>query len=160
MVKEIPLSKGYVALVDDEDFELVSGYKWYAQVLKGVVYAASRKDRLFMHRLILAVEEELLVDHINHNGLDNRRINLRAATKSQNNANQRTRLHTSRFKGVCLFVDKRSGWTRWMSQITVNKKNIHLGYFKVEEEAARVYNEAALRHFGEYALINIIEGVS
>lgn len=110
--------------------------------------------RLEMHRLILDLppyhEAKFDVDHINGNGLDNRRENLRITTRAQNLANTAARVGTSSFKGVCL--DKRTG--RWKGQITVDGKNRSLGQYDTEEEAAAVYNAAALEAWGEYARLN------
>jgi hypothetical protein len=157
MVKEIPLTRGMVALVDDEDHDLVTAFKWHTMVATcGHRWYAVRSWRSprpgteYMHRMLLAAERGLDVDHINGNGLDNRRVNLRLATRRQNNWNQRSFVGTSRYKGV--------HWaTRdfvWTAHIKYDGRNRHLGNFKVEEEAAMAYDAAAKIHFGEFARLN------
>lgn len=149
---------GRVALVDDEDYELVRAYRWYIkEVARGdrvriQSYAAAntwregRRTRIMMHRLITGY---LLVDHINHNGLDNRRANLRPATASQNGANARPRAGgTSQFKGVCW----RPRYGKWQARIGRAGRN--LGSFATEEEAARAYDAAARELWGEFARLN------
>jgi hypothetical protein len=160
-MKEIPLTRGYVAIVDDEDFEALSQHKWCALVLPRKVYAmrgiGGRKNRkyLFMHRVIVGANPSVKVDHENHDGLDNRRCNIRIATHGQNQQNQRKqkRATSSSFKGVtwCKNEDK------WKAQIQHNHKHIHLGYFDKEHEAATCYNAAAVQRFGEFASLNVIQ---
>jgi len=101
-----------------------------------------------MHRLIMGNPQGMEVDHINGNGLDNRRCNLRVVTTSQNQANQHARRGRSSFKGV---FKQRS---RWRARIHVQQKGINLGSFLTEEEAARAYDAAALHYFGEHACLN------
>lgn len=159
-MKRIPLSKGYMALVDDEDFDDLARFTWNALTRKSddLVYATSRLGRvgvvpLYMHRYLLQVDgRSVYVDHINGDGLDNRRCNLRIATNSQNQANNRpqSRPMASRFKGVSWHGRDRL----WRASIKVNQKVIGLGYFKVEEDAARAYDAAAVRYFGEFARPN------
>lgn len=155
-VRTISLSQGYVALVDESAACLVEGRPWHIEKKKGgLLYAISRHKRaiVWMHRLILGVPDGVLVDHRDGNGLNNRRSNLRPATKTQNAQNSRPSLgFTSRFKGV--------GWYRgrnrscWRARIRVDGTQIHLGIFDSEEEAARCYDAAALRLFGEFARLN------
>jgi len=138
------------ALVDDEDYEWLSQHKWSANP-DG--YALSRLGTTHgplvrMHRLILSCKND--VDHINGNRLDNRRQNLRPATRAQNSANQRPRGGSSKFKGVSWH--KKAG--KWMAYIMVNYKRVYLGLHVVEEDAARAYDIAAMRLFGEFALTN------
>jgi hypothetical protein len=158
-VKEIPLTRGLVALVDDEDFELVSQYKWYAQKNTGsrTFYAKSctlRKrtgQSLSMHRLILAAPDGLLVDHINGNGLDNRGSNLRLATNAQNAQNCAGRFGSvSKFKGVAFHRRHKC----WIAKIAHQARAYHLGYFNSEVEAARAYDQKARELFGEFARLN------
>lgn len=149
----IPLTRGLVALVDDEDYERVAAFgSWsgarYSR--SGLFYAsrASSGTTIYMHRFILSASKGEEVDHRNHDGLDNRRSNLRLATKSQNHGNERkTDLPTtSRFKGVSASLKK-----GWRAQIMVNGLNRHIGYFVSENDAAAAYAEAARAAFGEFA---------
>lgn len=157
---EIQLTQGKVAVVDTADYGLVSQYKWHAMKVPHVddlwyattnVYAGGRQARVYMHRLIMNAPKGVEVDHANHNGLDNRRENLRLASRSQNHGNMRKiRGTTSRYKGVCWY--KRNG--KWGARIQPRSTFIHLGYFDSEEEAARAYDAAAIRYFGEFARLN------
>lgn len=156
-MKEIPLTQGYVALVDDEDFERVNAFKWFAVRDKRKVYARRSGERVgksrlnvHMHRFILGCDKQ--VDHIDDNGLNNQKRNLRLANDSQNRANQRkqSRPTTSKFKGV--------SWHRaanaWVAQIGVNGTRKHIGTFKDEVDAAQAYNFMAEEIFGEFASYN------
>lgn len=112
-----------------------------------------RQCRIHMHRLILGLDsrDTRLCDHKNGNGLDNRRANLRIATTSQNLANRgKTRRNTSGYKGVMWFKRKR----KWYARIRVSGKSVHLGYFDDPIDAAKAYDDAALKHFGEFAKTN------
>lgn len=163
---EVPLSQGLVALIDDVDRDIKDGV-WHAVASNKTFYAIQNIQingewvtTARMHRLILQrvldrplIDDEL-VDHVDHNGLNNRRENLRLATRAQNSANQGIRSNnTSGMKGVS--KDKRSG--KWYAYITANRKLMHLGTFHSKTEAAIAYNTAALQHFGEYAYLNPIE---
>ena len=151
---EIPLSNSSkVALVDAEDVELVSQYRWRISKIdlesQDWSYAITGPRHFSMHRLVLGAPEDLFVDHINHDTLDNRKENLRLATASENLANQRIHSNnTSGFKGV--------GWHRnaWRAYIKHQGRDIHLGRFSDPEEAARVYDAAARYFFGEFAYPN------
>lgn len=154
-MKEIQLTQGKVAWIDDEDFYLVSETGWTA-ICKGhkrtLWYAVTwNNGRAFeMHRLIMGFPEGREVDHRNGNGLDNRRENLRIATTAQNQANQRKSCGVSRFKGVDL---NRKAHT-WRARIMQGQKSLHLGMFKTEEAAARAYDRAATELWGEFAWLN------
>ena len=163
MAREIPLTQGYVAIVDDEDYEWLAARSWHIQKSQRRkdgsmrLYAAGyelvdgRTKVPSMHRVILGAPRGLMVDHKNGNGLDNRRENLRIATGSQNNANAPKRANcSSRFKGVSWFKNLQ----RWNAKIKINGRLKHLGYFTDEREAARAYDAAALEHFGEFARLN------
>lgn len=153
---EIPLTKGMFALINEEDFELVSSYKWYASKGKNTYYAHHKRLSLVsMHRLIMGVtDSKIFVDHKNRNGLDNTRINLRLATHIQNNCNKcGYKNRSSTFKGVYWNKEK----MKWTCQITPpGEKTRHIGHFKSEIAAAMAFNEAALRYHGEFAYINQI----
>lgn len=157
-VKEVRLSRGMHALVDPEDYDrVVAMGAWCADPAKRTFYArknlytpGTRKlTPLLMHTFITGWS---YVDHINGNGLDNRRSNLRQATAFQNMANKRRyRNNTSGFKGVT----RNTGTGRpWRAAIKVYNKGHHLGYFDTPEDAARAYDAAAIQHFGEYARPN------
>lgn len=166
-IMELKLTQGKTTLVDDRDYETIASYNWYAVKKPGQnYYAASHtyvsgiRRVILMHRLILGLGvDDLSVDHINGNGLDNRRCNLRLATTTQNAQNQKTHktgrgkngLKTSTYKGVY----KSKG--KWKAQIRVGGKQIYLGLFEKETEAAQSYNMAALKYFGKYAKLNEIE---
>ena len=107
-----------------------------------------KMETVLMHDLILPTEKD--VDHRDRNPLNNRRLNLRLATRSQNLANTRSRSGSSRYKGVCFSRREQ----KFRAYIVVNYKQIHLGYFDSDLDAARVYNEAAREHFGAFALLN------
>jgi len=155
---EIELTQGLKALVDDEDFARVAAAgPWYAyRQSNGRVYsrhsapgAEPRKPvTVLMHRFVLGVSDpKAHVDHKDHNGLNNRRANLRAATPSQNTANSRKRRDTSsRYKGV--HFDKEKG--KWRARIKHNGTEHHLGYFENEAQAAHAHYIASLEYFGEY----------
>jgi hypothetical protein len=154
-MKTIPLTQGKVALVDDEDYEWLSRWKWYA-ILNGHTWYAARKDcsgdrprAVSMHRQIMG-EPEGKVDHIDGDGLNNQRGNLRLATDPQNLWNSRKRRGSSKFKGV--YWTKRN--KRWRAAITHLGVKKHLGYFDSEEAAARAYDRAAKEFFGPFARLN------
>ncbi len=161
MSKEIPLTQGYVAIVDDEDWPKLSKHKWHVVLLRTGSYAARRTRKseggngslVYMHRQLLGIVGSAQVDHADHDGLNNRRTNIRTCTKAQNMANLRKTRRTSRFKGVSWYKQDQ----KWSAQVTVDGTKLHLGYFDDEVLAARVYNGAAAEAFGEFALLNIIE---
>ncbi len=161
----IPLGKsGLVALVDDEDAERVGSYLWHAFRSGGNVYAIRRirvggykgpKVCCLMHRFIVSAPDGLDVDHRNHNGLDNRRENLRVCEHVHNMRNMlpHSTGHSSTFKGVG-FHKKRA---KWRAFIRLNGREEHLGLFVSEIEAARAYDAAALAAWGEFAWLNFPE---
>lgn len=154
----IRLSDGSIALVDDEDFVLLAQYSWNTLRTNGRVYATTRSpdvdgDRTcrYMHRVILDAPADIQVDHLNGDGLDNRRENLRLATNSQNSKNKgRYRNNSSGYKGVY----KRLGRERWRADIMSDGQRRRLGEFSSAEEAARAYDKAALELHGEFARLN------
>ncbi len=148
-MKEIQLSQGKIALVDDEDYERVNKYKWYYKK-RNENYGAARSNLVgYMHRFILNTTIE--IDYINGNPLDNRKTNLRLCSHAENMCNMSK--HTdnkSGYKGV--FWSKRSN--KYQVQIMVRGKKIHLGLFTDLQEAAKAYNIAALEYFNKFSKLN------
>ena len=152
--KRIKLWWGKWAIVDAEDYGRLSKYKWCA-VDGGRSWYAKTFGRdgtvLSMHRMVLDAPKGLIVDHIDHNGLNNRRSNLRLCTRKQNNYNKRPRKGcSSKYKGVS-FCKKRN---RFRVFINYNKKQYYIGVFKDEIEAAKAYDRKAREFFGEFAYLN------
>lgn len=155
-MKEIQLTRGMVAFIDDEDFKIVSAHSWNCikTDIDGLFYAGtnvgSRNARtvLYMHKLLMGGK---LIDHINGNGLDNRRSNLRFCTHAQNCANKNKKSGTSsKYKGV--FWYKRD--SKWRSFIQKEGKKYFLGNFEKEVDAAIAYNLKAKELFGDFAKLN------
>ena len=168
-MKLIPLSqwgknKGkYFAIVDDEDFERISEYKWYARsTSKSNKIYASRTERkterkeISMTNQILNFESDhrIMIDHINFDGLDNRKSNLRICTAKQNMMHRQKHKKnlTSLYKGVSWHKQGK----KWRADIYINNKCTFLGYFESETDAARTYNKKAKEEFGEFAVLNKI----
>ena len=155
-VVEIKLNKGFVAIIDEEDYERVCKYNWrvYGAQRRRTQYARAKIEgqAVLMHRFIAEAQPGTIMDHINRDGLDNRKSNLRFVTRSQNAVNVEKRRSagvTSTYKGV--YYDK--GKKRWAGRATVNGKSI-LRRFATEIEAAHAYDEMAKEHFGEFAQLN------
>lgn len=148
------LTNGTAVLVDDEDLERLLPYKWAEHRTTDHLTSYARaevngkKDRRLMHRMILDAPRGSDIDHINGDGLDNRKVNLRLATRSQNMHNQRNRRNnTSGFKGVTL--DSRNG--RWRGRVMLERRSVSLGYFATKEEAAAVVRAARQKLHGDFA---------
>jgi hypothetical protein len=157
-MKEILLTKGQVAFVDDADFEWLSQWKWTALERKykgsGLYYAYRKKNKrpCYMHREILGLEygDVSLVDHRDFNGLNNTRANIRTATPSQNAANTKPRPNRPhKYTGIVQLVTG-----KWGAQITREGTFRWLGVFKTQEEAAKAYDNARKAYFGEFAKLN------
>ncbi len=153
-MREIKLTKGYVAIVDDEDFERINQDKWFVIIKKERVCAARKsykpiKKTIYMHKEIIVTPKDLEIDHINRNALDNRKENLRVATSAQNNWNRRAANNkSSKYKGV------RFNTGKFVATIAANKRVFHLGRFKSEIEAARAYDKKARELHGAFAYLN------
>ncbi len=171
-MKKINLSMGLFAIVDDADFELLNQWKWYA-TFSGRTYYAVRNEnnlRVQMHRFLMGAKDEELLDHKDRNGLNNQRNNLRFCRKSQNCSNRRSKKNgTSKYLGVCSITSKKKyinkdgelkvyDWKHWVACIkTEGRKQIRLGRFNDEWEAAKAYNKAAKKYHGEFANLNTKE---
>lgn len=152
---EIPLNNGMVTLIDDEDYERVSKYKWEARKHSHAYYADSieRVRKVSMHRFIMGLEkgDKRLVDHRDNNTLNNKKDNLRVCNAHESaRARRKSKNNSSGFKGVCW--SKRS--SKWCAYIKVDYKKIHLGRYPDVIEAAKAYDEAATKYFGEFAITN------
>lgn len=161
----IPLTKGMHTIIDIDDFENISRFKWYVHKGYSKWYASrsewqsgsKRQRQIFMHNVIFGdIPSKHFVDHHNGDGLDNRRFNYRIATRGQNRGNAKKTANrfgtptSSKYKGVCW--DKNN--KRWHAHIRTKEKFTYLGLYKREEDAAMAYNFAALEYFGEFALLN------
>lgn len=148
----------FVCIIDDEDYPLISKYHLTITKRKKNIYVmcACKNEYKLLHRVLLNMKErKQVIDHINGNGLDNRKDNLRICTQGRNVQNQqinarKTDTSSSKYKGVCF--DKRR--KKWAAYITVNYKHKYLGRFETELEAAYSYNNAAIEYFGEFSKIN------
>jgi hypothetical protein len=141
-------------LFDQEDFDLIRPHKWRLTQDGYLLTSdpANRQTGIYMHRLIMNPPDDMEIDHIDGNKLDNRKINLRIATKRDNRCNVRPRDNKkySKFKGVC------KNGNRWTAMTKINGKVTCVGRFDTEEEAALAYNEAAKKHQGDFAWLNQI----
>lgn len=145
-----------VATVDDEDYGRLSKYSW--QYYNGYAYRYYNETmNIYMHREIMGVtNSDIKIDHINRNGLCNERHNLRTCTVQQNCMNRGPKPNSSSvYKGVFRYRDRHG--IKWRARIQYNGKNIHLGYYKSEDEAAIAYNVKAYELFGEFAYLNNIK---
>jgi hypothetical protein len=156
-MKEIPLTRGYVTLVDDEDYEYLSQFSWHVNVCKKNNYAVKQPtiDNKYnkMHRLLLGLTDPLIkVDHRDGDGLNNQRYNIRPATNQQNVQNSRR----GDIKGVCWNAPTKS----WRAYVYANGKQIHLGLYNDRIEAALRYDEAAKVYHGEFAKLNFPDQIA
>ena len=166
--RTIPLTQGQYALVDESDYEYLNQWKWFAQkdCRSGAFYAVReafsqrygirrRQRAIRMHRQIAGDPEGMVVDHLDHNTLNNQRHNLRIATHSENSFNVRksNAIKSSQYKGVSWWAAK----NRWRVMIMAKGKSKYIGRFRSEEDAARAYNEAAIKMHGEFACVNVLD---
>ena len=156
-MREIKLTQGKVAFVDDENYEWLNQFTWHAHLSGHNWYAVRHLERnggygpiIGMHRVILNSGKGMEVDHIDGNGLNNQRSNLRLCTRNENAKNRFKIVGISKFKGV--------GWhhklRKWRSRINVDGKSKFLGCFNSEIEAAIAYDIAAKKYHGEFARLN------
>jgi hypothetical protein len=154
--KRIQLTQGQFAIVDSEDFEELNKFKWHAKYFKSEnIFYASRSDNSFktvkailMHRIILKATLHDYVDHVNHDTLDNRKINIRICTNSQNKMN--CKLYSNNKSGIN-GVRWLKHLNKWAGKITVNNKCIHLGVFANKDDAIKARQNAKIKYFGEFA---------
>lgn len=162
-MKLIPLTKGRFAIVDDEDYEKLIQFKWHSMIaMSSREYAVRRividgkRTAMCMHREIIEAKKGDEVDHINGDGLDNRKSNLRLCTHQQNISNRKVNKNSkSGYKGVLLMVDKKR-LKPWRSHITSKGIRTNIGMYATKEEAARAYNKKAVELFGSFARLNHI----
>ena len=159
--RRIPLTQGKYAIVDQDDFERLNKHKWHVCksantfYARRTIYTGKKRISIMMHREVIHPPENLLVDHINHNGLDNRKANLRLATCEQNSYNRIRfrKSQSSKYKGV--------RWNKqikkWAVIICFNKKSKFIGYFEDEIQAAKAYDKAAKKYHKEFASLNFPE---
>lgn len=153
----------YFAIIDPEDWDVVAKYSWHPVVdddsrtiyALTAVFSDGKRSNVRMHTMITGFK---MVDHVNRNGLDNRKENLRPSSRMQNAQNQQKRRKdrrglTSKYKGVSLV----KGYDRWRAVASLNRKRVHLGYFTTEVEAAQAYDTFARKNFGEFACLNFPE---
>lgn len=163
-MKEIQLTKGKVAIVDDDDFEWLNQWKWNFH--KGYAgrsaYIDDGKRRvLFMHREIIKTPIGLITDHKDRNKLNNQKSNLRLCGKSQNRVNSnKNPLSTSKFKGVSIQKMRKNRYTYYLSQVKFNGRTVFFKLFPFTSEgelqAAKAYNDASVKYYGEFADVNSI----
>lgn len=161
-MKRIPLTQGKEALIDDQDYEYLTQWTWCAgrggnsKHFYAVSGCSAEGSFKLMHKLIgglIGFPPKSMVDHVNRNGLDNQRENLRPATKVENGRNRGpTKNNKSGYKGVTWRSDR----GKWRATIKVNDRQVHLGYFNDKVEAAKAYNKAAKKYFGKFAWLNPI----
>lgn len=158
MTANIKLTQGKYAIVDDEDFEKINKFKWCAHyksngrwyAVRTIRKANDKQATLIMHRMIMNVPTGLQIDHRNHNGLDNRKCNLRICTNTENRYNLKSQEGTSKYKGV--YWNKIN--KKWIVQIQLNGKSTYLGSYLNEIDGALAYDIKATELFGEFAYLN------
>lgn len=153
-IARVHMAHGHEAIVDIQDVDVIATHHWYSSKGRKTRYAYSdvgkrpNRKHVAMHRLIVDAPSGLVVDHINGNGLDNRRDNLRICTVRQNLMNEPPR------KGAYKGVSRCATTNRWVAQIKSNRSVIFIGRFDTPEEAARAYDERAFEMHGEFAFLN------
>ena len=159
MIIKIPLTQGKFTLVDDEDYEKIRNIKFCVHQSRNTCYAVFRISKgkmCYLHRLIMKLKKNEMCDHINGDGLDNRRLNLRIVNNSQNQMNSIKRIiKSSQYIGVSWHNESK----KWQSKIQFNHCLHYLGVFTDEMDAAKAYYEAARKLGGEYARLNFSENL-
>jgi hypothetical protein len=163
-IRYIPLTHGYYAIVDAEDYDRLSKHKWHARIdgRGHTVYAARAhyyrengkrcRRMILMHREIMNPPDGMVIDHVNGNGINNRKCNLRTCTQLQNSHNSRPRKNgRSRFIGVVPYKGK------WLARVTYRRRRHHVGTFDDEVDAAKARDRKAIELFGEFARLNFPE---
>lgn len=150
-------------IIDTEDYDKIKKFRWYIlHNIKGHsfyaitnIYKNKKRLGLLLHRVIMSPPKEVLIDHVNHNGLDNRKNNLRLCTHQENSRNcKKYKSNKNIFKGV----RQRNELKKWQARLKFNDKTIHLGSFDDPIQAAKAYNEKAKELFGEFSCLNEIPG--
>jgi hypothetical protein len=164
-MKKIKLTQGKVALVDDEDYDWLNQWKWFAKRDEHRFYVETHdkndhSKHLRMHRVITNCPSNMVVDHIDGNGLNNQKDNLRICTNRQNCKNRR--INKNNKSGYCgVDLDKNlydKGYKNyWRVRIRVKDRESYIGHFNTKKKAALAYNEAAKKYFGDFARLNIIK---
>lgn len=155
---EIVTAQGKIVLIDDDDLPIVESKRWQAYGGPECYYAVNisringKLVSTYMHRLIIAPPSGMVIDHMNGNGLDNRRSNLRIATHAQNNQNRKMRAGSEvPFKGVCRTGSKKNPYC---VRMRIDGKSAYIGSYPTAEEAALTYDRMAIKLHGEFALLN------
>ena len=155
-MKKIKLTQGKYAMVDDSDYEALRKHRWYfccGYAARNALCSDGKRKNVYMHRVIAKTPKGMETDHINRDTLDNRSVNLRVCTSSQNKMNTAKHAHnTSGYKGVHFHKKNKV----WVVQLRKTEKHRNLGGFEPTKKAAIAYNEAAKEHFGEFANLNTV----
>lgn len=159
IIKAINKNQYYDVLVDDEDYDLLSKQSWF-RIKNNYITGNRKRKTVLIHRIIMNATCYQKVDHIDGNPLNNQKSNLRICTQIENVRNQKIRKNnTSGYKGVTFKrrMIKNKEYSYWCARLGFNNKRIHLGYFKTQIDAAKAYNIAAIKYFGEFAKLNEIK---
>lgn len=159
-MKTIELSQEKFALIDDEDYDYLMRWKWHALKSKNTFYAVRNipaqngqpRTGIGMHRAIMNLnDKDIHVDHEDHNGLNNQKYNIRVCTRSQNMSNRRAQKNSSsKYVGVCFRKDNQ----KWQATVHKNGKQYFIGFFNLEEDAAKAYDRKAKKLKGQFANLN------